>query len=348
MAMPESKKYLVVMLTVAGALLAALWVFTSEGRLAFADDDFGIRKAKLELIDQCDVGKVVVLGDSRAAMGFTPQVLGPNVTNLAFAGTTPIEGSFLVRRMLRCPHRPRLIVVSYSPFQFEHANWLWVSSARDGLLGYADLEDIRRRERILSPGFLYRDSFGEEPPGRIKNWLYSVHFPAYDFASLIHSGAIGRWRSNAIQYAQTKAQQGYHAVRPAQKCALAPPRDEQEPTFNPQAIIDTYYKEMLDTLRSHDIQILVIQTPISEIESQALTPAFKQQFAHYMTSRSEGHYVAPSMSQLFPVVDNCDFQDDVHLSTKGATAFSSKVLAELRRLEPAAIDDSVRAAKNLR
>lgn len=346
MAMSESKKYLLVMLSVAGALLAALWLFTSEGRLAFADDDFGIRKAKLELIDQCDIGNVVVLGDSRAAMGFTPQILGRNVTNLAFAGTTPIEGSFLVRRILRCTHRPRLVIVSYSPFQFEHANWLWVSSARDGLLEYADLEDIRKRERILSPGFLYRDSFGEEPPGRIKNWLYSVHFPAYDFASLIHAGAIGRWHSNAMQYAQTKAEQGYHAIRRLQKCAIAP--SDVEPAFNARAIIDVYYKEMLDTLRSHDIQVLVIQTPISEITSQALTPAFKQQFADYIASRSEGRYAAPSMSDLFPVVDNCDFQDDVHLSTKGATAFSSMVLAELRRVGPDAIDDSVRAAENLR
>jgi hypothetical protein len=347
MAMPESKKYLVVMLGVAGALLAALWLFTSEGRLAFADEDFGISKAKLDLVDQCDVGKVVVLGDSRAAMGFTPQILGPNVTNLAFAGTTPIEGNFLVRRIMRCEQRPRLVIVSYSPFQFEHADWLWARSARNGLLNFDDLEDIRRRERMWSPGFLYRNSFGEEPPGRIKNWLYSVHFPAYDFASLISAGGFGRQQINTVQYAQTKSQHGYHVVRPLQKCAIAPPSD-LEPTFNPRPIIDAYYKEMLDTLRSHEVKVLVIQTPISEITSQALTPAFKQQFAGYIASRSEGRYVAPSMGQLFPVSGNCDFQDDVHLSASGAAVFSSAVLAELRRVGPAVLDDSVRAAENLR
>jgi hypothetical protein len=329
--MSETKKYLLVMLSVAVGAFALLWVFTCEARLGFADEDFGIWKAKLELVDRCDLGDPVILGDSRAAMGFIPRILGGDATNLAFAGSTPIEGYFLVRRMIRCAHHPRLVILSYSPFQFEHADWLWAKSARDGLLSYNDLEDIRKRERVLSPGFLYVDSFGQEPPGNIKNWLYAAHFPAFDFASLIRAGLLGRWRSNATEYVETKAQRGYHAAKPLQDCALAAPPD-LEAEFRPQRTIDAYFGEMLDALRSAGIAVAIIQTPISQITARALNPAFKREYADYIIARAAGPYVAVSADRLFPELGNCDFRDDVHLNHQGATAFSSAALGELRRL----------------
>jgi hypothetical protein len=317
-----------VLLLSTAVLFAGLWVVTSKLRRGFLETEYGVWQAKLDMIDACDLGDVVILGDSRASAGLIPQQLHPGASNFALSGTGPIEADFELRRMLRCPKLPKIAVLSFSPHQFEHIDWFWRRSARFGLFSYADLEEIRDAEQSISPGLIYQSAYGSEPPGAVKNWLHVSHFPPYEFADLIGSAVVGRLNDNRRAYQDTLKARGQHLVGNYQQCAEAPD-GEIDTRFSPTPLIDRYYERLIGDLHSNGIDIIIMQTPMSELSASKMTAEFESQFAAYLSDRGAGRYVTPATDALFPVRANCDFGDEVHLNQRGADAFSTMMKRQL-------------------
>jgi hypothetical protein len=314
------KPYLTVFLMTAAILFAGVWVVTSTLRWGFLETEYGTWRAKLDMIDRCELGEVIILGESRASSGFIPRLFRADVTNFALSGTGPIEADYEVRRIFRCPRMPKTAVLAFAPQYFKLDPYFWSRSARFGLFSYADLEEIRKTEQETSKGFFYQDAFGSEPPGPIKNWLYINHFPPFELGNLIGSVVAGRLHDSRRAYRDTLEGRGWHPMRPIRECAERPaPID---PTFSPNPLIDRYFVRLIDDLHSHGIAILIIEPPISEVSAQATTAEFQREYAAYLSDRSMGRYATPTTEQLFPVRPNCEFSDNSHLSQKGAREFS--------------------------
>ena len=70
------------------------------------------------MLQRCDLGEVLVVGDSRAAVDVMPALLPVQVTNLAVGGGMPIEAYIAVARALACPVPPRRVVISLDAAHF--------------------------------------------------------------------------------------------------------------------------------------------------------------------------------------------------------------------------------------
>jgi hypothetical protein len=70
--------------------------------LAFLDPEYPAWLAKEQMLARCDLGQVLVVGDSRAAVDIEPTLLPVRATNLAVGGGESIEAYSVVRRALAC------------------------------------------------------------------------------------------------------------------------------------------------------------------------------------------------------------------------------------------------------
>lgn len=327
--MMRAVRYLIVFSACLVSLFGGTWWLTLHERSGFLEPEYGVWRAKLRLIDSCDLGDIIILGDSRASSGFLPSRFNARVTNLALSGTGPIEAYYEVQRIAHCLSLPRLAILSFSPEQLEHVDWFWARSARFDLLSYDDLEDIRASEQRVSPGLLYHSAWGVEPPGAVLDWFYVNHFPPYDFGNLLASGVLGRLGANRRTLEETYAERGYHAVPGHYKCAKDDPIPE-ESEFRPLSLVDRYYERLLKALHDRAIAIVIAQGPQCAPWAEKVTPQFKREFAAYMSKRGADRYITPSVDELFPVRPNEDFGDGSHMNATGARSFSD---AWARRLD---------------
>jgi hypothetical protein len=293
-------------------------------RKGFLETEYAVWQAKFDILEKCQLGDVVILGDSKASAAFMTTRLPMPATNLALSGTTPVEAAFEARRIFKCGKLPKLVVLSFDPYQFAPGNfvrWFWSRSARFNLFRYADLEEIRAQEEKLSPGLLYRSEYGAEPPGFIKNLMYIYHFPPYDVGNLIGGRLIGRLESNNQAYDETIRQAGGHIIDSNQKCAKNA-YFESAGRFYADPLITHYFDQLIRDLKSRMIEVKIIQAPISEISAASINSQFAATFQEFLNEHSNEAYAVPDVGLLFPVADDCDFSDDFHLNKAGAEKFS--------------------------
>jgi hypothetical protein len=92
------RRYLLALGATAALTLALIWLYVLAAPLAFLDPEYPYWVAKQELLQRCDLGTVLIVGDSRAAVDLIPAGLGVTATNLAVGGGEPIEAYAAVRR----------------------------------------------------------------------------------------------------------------------------------------------------------------------------------------------------------------------------------------------------------
>ncbi|HEX4369412.1 MAG TPA: hypothetical protein VH023_21425, partial [Rhodopila sp.] len=105
-------RYLTLFALSAVVSFAALWVWVVRMPMAFMDIEYTAWRAKQTMLDTCDLGEVIVLGDSRAAADIIPARLPVRVANLAMGGSEAIEALSMLQRALACRSPPRLVIIS--------------------------------------------------------------------------------------------------------------------------------------------------------------------------------------------------------------------------------------------
>ena len=99
-------RYLTVVFTTMLATFAVIWLWVAAVPLAYLDPEYPAWLAKQQMLAKCDLGEVVVVGDSRAAVDIMPVMLPVKTTNLAVGGGSPIEAYAAMRAPWRAPaHR---------------------------------------------------------------------------------------------------------------------------------------------------------------------------------------------------------------------------------------------------
>jgi hypothetical protein len=65
-------RYLQIMAVSALLSFAAIWTWVVTMPMAFMDSEYPSWRAKQIMLDRCDLGQAIVLGDSRAAADMNP------------------------------------------------------------------------------------------------------------------------------------------------------------------------------------------------------------------------------------------------------------------------------------
>jgi hypothetical protein len=321
--------YLSILLGIVFVAFGSFWVFSAKTPDKYMDQDYGQWEAKTDMLRRCELGDLSIIGDSRASAGIVPaQLLPLNVRNLALTGSTPIEGYYELKRILDCPNTPKLLILSYSARQFEEINWFWLHAARYGFFSFSELEEARQAEASIGISYLYKGSFGTEPPGMLKNWLYVSKFPPLNFASMLAARGFRRGQINDSIRRETLESGGQHLEGTAQ-CATQAGWEATQETFHPNPLVTLYLERLIAMSHQHGVRIYFLMPPVSETTSGRLRSAYQQEFSAFLGQIMREHPDIQLIGPAFPVMDDCSFGDEHHLNQRGAEAFTKRIAPEL-------------------
>lgn len=324
-------RYLAGMLLTAVLGFALVWIWVAAMPLAYLDPEYPAWRAKLDLLRHCDLGDVLVLGDSRAAVDVIPTLLPVRATNLAVGGGESIEAYAALSRALTCPVPPRRVVISLDAAHFTQPDLFWERSVRFGFLNTADLSALQRAESQANDTSFAAPQRPDGLPASLRARLYAWRFPPLYFNSLLRGGVLLRWWSNRRAYTAVLAARGqYFFGRDAGSSTIAVEGHMQ--AFRPLPVLDRYFDRMLALLATRDIPADFVAMPMNRTTRASVRPDVRAAFTRYLAgyaARYPGfHVVGPVM----PAWPDRYFGDAFsHLNPRGATRLSAAFGRCLRR-----------------
>jgi|SRR5271165_198624 len=302
--------------------LALAWLWVAMVPLAFLDPEYPYWLAKQEMLRHCELGRVVVLGDSRAAVDVMPARIGVPVVNLAVGGGEAIEADAALRRALACPVPPERVILSFDPGHFVRADLFWERSARFGFLSLQELLTLRERGEQLGDATFFAPRAGDGLPGPVRDVLYAARFPSIYGASLAKAGLALRWTVNRRALADGLASHGqYFFGTDAGSNAVA--SDAAVTRFAVLPVLDAYFQDMLATLAARGIPVDFIAMPVNEATAHAMSPRVMAEFADYLAQAASSHGNFHVVGPLLDAWPDAYFGDEHgHLNPRGAALFS--------------------------
>lgn len=304
---------------------AAVWGWVLAMPLAFLEPEYASWRAKQMLVARCDLGDVLVLGDSRASVGIVPALLTAKTTNLAVGGGEAIEALSILTHALACPEQPKLVILSLDAVHFSRPDLFWERTMRFGFLNGAELADLRDASRVLNDYSVYEERHTDGIPSWLRDRLYLGHFPPYYFASLAEGRLLWRWSYNATGLAAALAARGQYYFGTGEGSSVIA-ADGKLDAFRPLPILEHYFGRILSLLAARGIPCVFIAMPVNETTARAIRPAVRDGFAAWLAgfeARYPGFRVAGSVMRPWP--DRFFGDGFSHLNPTGAERFSLSV-----------------------
>ena len=313
---------------------ALVWVWVAHMPMAFMEPEYASWQAKQLMLDRCDLGEAIILGDSRAAADILPGRLPMRTANLAIGGGEAIEALAALNRALECHTLPRLAIISLDPGHFSRPDMFWDRSVRFGFLRSAEIGALRDASRQTGDASVYESGGIGGMPLAVRDWLYAIRFPPLYFASLTHGGVFLRWPHNQQTLTETLTARGhYYFGSDAGSGSVAV--DGHMAAFRPLPILDHYFEQLVATLDRHGIEALFIAMPINEATWNEVHPAVRDQFAAYLAGYERRYRHFHVASEIMPHWPNRYFGDQFcHLNPEGAERFSALLAQRLQDAPP--------------
>lgn len=315
-------RYLAVMGGTFALGMAAVWAWIVTMPLAFLDPEYPYWLAKQQMLAACDLGSVLVLGDSRAAVDVIPARLGARAANLAVGGGEAIEADAALTRALACPGAPVRVVLSFDPWHFAHADLFWERTARFGFLSLDELQTLRRTGERLGDASFAGPRHPDGLAGPLRDLLYAARFPSLYGASLAKGGVALRLASNRRALEAGLAARGqYFFGTGAGSDAVA--LDGAMTGFVALPVVDAYFDAILARLAARGIPADFIAMPVNDETARAISPAMLRGFAAYLhgyEARYSGFRVVGPLLAAWP--DHYFGDGFGHLNPQGAALFS--------------------------
>jgi hypothetical protein len=313
---------------------ALLWGWVAAVPMAFMDAEYASFRAKQIMLDRCDLGEIMILGDSRAAADIIPTRLRLRVTNLAIGGGEAIEALSTLQRALACPSPPRLVIISLDPGHFSHADMFWERSVRFGFITDPDIAELREASRQTGDSSVYDSHHFDLLPLAVRDGLYQIRFPPLYFANLTHGGLFLRWWRNQQVLAATLSARGhYYFGTNAGSSTVS--LDGHMDAFRPLPILDRYFNGLLAVLDRNGIEARFIAMPVNEATWDEVSPSVRDGFAAYLAGYERRYKHFRVASEIMPHWPDRFFGDQFcHLNPAGAERFSDLLAQRLQEAPP--------------
>lgn len=312
------------------AIWAAIWAYIAAFPMAYMDRDYPLSLAKAQLAAECLPGDIAVFGDSRAAAGIMPKTMDMRVTNLAYPGGSPIENYFLVRRLLRCPTPPRLVVLAQSAAMYVGPHAIWNIFAYDGILTPAELSQVKAEGDKLHDDSLYKMPHPSGVPYALLPELYGIRFPPLFFASLLGGYGFARERYNLEALHDIVGASGNVLFGNAPGSdAIA---DEARMTaWNVTPLINHYLMQTLALLRNHHVPVAIITMPINQATCADLPAVVQARLSRYLDSLTLHDPNVVLVKSTIPCWPDRYYNDKAHFNESGAVAYSKVFEAMIKQ-----------------
>ncbi len=310
--------YLAACVLSAICVLAAAWLWVALMPLAFLDPEYPAWAAKEQMLARCDLGEMIVIGDSRAAADILPALMARSTTNLAVGGGGPIEALAALRRALACPGRPPHVLISINPGEFVRPDLFWERTVRFGFLSHADIAALADASAATGDWSVYENGHGDGLTGRVRAALYAIRFPSLYFGSLIKGGIFLRLWDNRRALAAHLRSRGQYYFGTASGCADVA-LEGHLAAFRPLPVLDRYFDDLLRLLARDGVAVDFAVMPVNQETALATQPSVRAGFAAYLREYQARypnfHVVTPTML-AWP--DRFFGDDFSHLNPAGA------------------------------
>ncbi len=262
---------------------------------------------------------MLIIGDSRAKSGVIPSEIRDDgsVYNIAIGGTTSIEMYYAVKNYLKSHAAPSEAVVIFAPYHFcDIDNWgqtLYYDYLSVPELMEAESMALKTGEdKVCYPGFLSDIlSFKLRLPNKYLDAVFSSRFG-------------GNLADNRAKFDSVRKDLGYTAFGEAEG------NDElnyetHHSEFDLSPLMDGYYKRLLKLLDDNGVKVKILQVPVNQASSEAISPEFLTGFRAYM-SEIQSLFPNFSVETEIPVYENSYFGDNNHLNRRGAEKFTREFL----------------------
>ncbi|HUN43035.1 MAG TPA: hypothetical protein VMU81_22310 [Acetobacteraceae bacterium] len=330
--MARWRSYLLLQAAIAAMCFALAWLWVAAAPMAYMDPEYPVWRAKLAMLRRCDLGRLLIVGDSRAAVDVIPALLPVPVTNLAVGGGMPVETYIAVKRALTCPVPPRRVVISLDAAHFVLPDLFWERSVGYGFAGAPDLAVLHRVIRETGDVSLSAPKRPDGLPFWLRARLYAWRFPSLYFASLAKGGVFLRLWRNQATLARTLAARGqYFFGRDAGSSAVA--SEGYMADFAPLPVLDRYFDRTLALLAARGIPVDFVAMPMNEATAHAVRPDIKAAFGTYLARYAARYPNFHVIGLPMPAWPNRWFGDEFsHLNPQGAALFSARFAECLRQL----------------
>jgi hypothetical protein len=329
-----NRRYLIILSATMLTTFVAVWVWIAAMPMAYLDPEYPAWLAKEQMLADCDLGELMVVGDSRAAVDIMPGILPVKTTNLAVGGGSPIEAYVAVARALTCADRPQRVIVSLGAAHFTEPDMFWERTVRFGFLGGDDLADLLRVSRWLGDQTYYDLRQADGLPGPVRAALYAVRLPSLYFNSLVKGGVFLRWWHNKAALAAGIAARGQYFFGTDDGSSIVAV-DAQLADFTPLPVLAHYFDRMLAQLAEFGIAVDFIAMPMNQATWLAVRPEVRAGFTAYLDRYAVRYPNFRVVGEIMPHWPDRWFGDGyAHLNPAGARRFSeelAKWLASDRR-----------------
>ncbi len=300
---------------------ALVWVYVATMPMAFLSRDYPLAIAKRTLIDQCRSGSVVVFGDSRTLAAMVPDEMPIAMMNLAQSGSSPIETFFAVRRLLHCATAPKAVVIAHGAMKFSSDSDYWTSFVRNGVLDYADMREVDRDAAALHDTEILDLAHGDQIKPALREFLYSMRFPAFYFDSLIHGFVAARWQHNRSALRENLSSSG-HSLFGTASGSSEIAGEGPNSNFNASPLIDLYFSRTLEMLSKRGVKVIFVTMPVNHATYVQIPQRLGENFGAYLRGKAAQfpglHVVGPTI----PCWPDEFFGDAWHFNASGAELYS--------------------------
>ena len=312
-------------------LFAAAWIWIAAVPLAYMDPEYPYWLAKRQLLAACNIGDVLIVGDSRAAVDILPAALGVTAVNLAVGGGQAIEAYVTVARALDCPMPPKLVVISIDAAHFALPDLFWERSVRYGLVDGPALREVLATAARLGDRRLLAPYHDDHLPPQLRARLHDLRFPPFYFNAMLKAGiGLRWWRNNAALDQGILARGQYYFGTASGSAEVA--REGSLTGFRPLPIQAEYFDRLLALLQAQGIAAVFVAMPVNEATRAAIAPELERGFAAYLEGAAARHPGLEIAGPLFPAWPNAWFGDGFsHLNPAGAARFTGIFDGFLRR-----------------
>ena len=300
--------------------LVWLWVLTMP--LAFLDPEYPAWRAKQILLADCDLGDILVLGDSRAATGMMPMRWRTPATNLAVGGGEPIEALAALTRALRCPRPSARVILSLDAVHFTEPDLFWERTARFGFVDGDEITTLRDVSRALGDLSVYERHHTDGLPSWLRDVMVRGRFPSLYFSSLMKGGWLLRWPRNLAMLDTSIASRGqYFFGLSSGSDTVAEEGHLRE--FLPLPVLEWYFNQVLQQLDAHGIPAVFIAVPMNDATARAVVPGVRTAFRAWLAGYEARYPGFRVMGDVMPHWPDAYFGDGFsHLNPGGAVRFS--------------------------
>jgi hypothetical protein len=277
-------------------------------------------------------GEFAVLGDSREEAAIISRHLPVSAINLGGPGAGPLETAYIAEQVIRCPNRPRRVLLSLNMTTFTQMNQTWDLSIRNGFMPCDTVWTIQRiANGLRDPSFDDAPSV-DQLPHTLRPWAYCIRFPPIFLGSLLNGLLKGREARNEAILSRTVADRGY-LLFGEQETWDGVAADAHVTMFRPLPILNAFFERTVRTLLDAGVEIYFALTPVNDATYDAMSPMVREAFIAYLSDFQSRYQSFHLLQDRIPRWPAAYFGDaGLHLNARGAEVLTSQWATCLRNV----------------